>query len=228
MKKVKNLIVFVLSVVIAIGVITPISTNAASVKVGKPSVTAKVKEDSVALTIGKTDNAEGFRIYVKAPGEKKYQKVKTLSENGTKERSYTYKVKKSGEYVFKVRGYNNSTGKTIWGKYCKACKANVTVPVTKETKKTDSNGVDKDLKEFLDSYEAFLDDYAKFMKNYISAMFSLDFYSMADECDKMDAKLRNYEKKFDSLNPSIMSAADYKYYLESLARIEKKLLNLYF
>ena len=228
MKKVKNLIVLVLALVVTVGVITPTNTSAAEVKVGKPSVTVKAKEDSVTLTIGKTDNAEGFRIYVKIPGEKKYQKVKTLSENGTKERSYTYKAKKSGEYAFKVRGYNNSTGKTVWGKYCKACKVTVSISVTKENKKTDSSGVDKDLKEFLDSYEAFLDDYAKFMKKYMNAMFSLDFYSMLDECDKMETKLNNYEKKFNSLNPSIMSAADYKYYMEALTRIEKKMLSLYF
>ena len=102
MKNMKKITMILLTIVLALGVLKPVNTNAASVKVGKPTVTVKAKDDSVTITIGKTDNAEGFRIYAKAPGEKKYQKVKTLAENGTKERTYKYTAKKSGEYVFKV------------------------------------------------------------------------------------------------------------------------------
>ena len=219
-------LMYVTLLVIVLGVVsTNVRVRAASVKVGKPSISAKTGDNSITISISKTSNAEGYRIYYKAPGNSKYQKAKTLIQDGSKERSYTMKVSKSGEYVFKVRAYNNSNNKTIWGKYSKACKINISIT---EKSNTDKNGVNKDLKEFLDAYEAFLDDYAKFMKKYLQSTYSGDIWSMLEEYDNMLAKLEKYEKKFDELNPQMMTTADYKYYLESLARIEKKLLSLYY
>ncbi len=219
-------IMYVTLLVIVLGVVsTNVRVHAASVKVGKPSISTKTGDNSITISISKTNNAEGYRIYYKAPGSSKYQKEKTLTQKGSKERSYTMKVSKSGEYVFKVRAYKNSNNKTIWGKYSKACKINISIT---EKSNTDKNGVNKDLKEFLDAYEAFLDDYAKFMKKYLQSTYSGDIWSMLEEYDNMLAKFEKYEKKFDELNPQMMTTADYKYYLESLARIEKKLLSLYY
>ncbi len=226
LKKVSIILALVLTIIW--GMIPEKQTNAASIKVGKPKVSVSFSNDKITIKIGKTDNAEGFRIYVKEPNASKYAKLKTLTQDGKVERSYSFTTTKSGQYIFKVRGYNNSTGKTIWGKYSKAAKISVEVSSKNTSDNVDKDGVNKDLKELLDSYENFLDDYANFMKKYIASAMSLDFFSMMDEYEKMESKLEYYEKKFDSLNPQMMSAADYKYYMAALVRIEKKLLSLYY
>lgn len=43
-----------------------------------PTVKATVSDDSVKLTVSKTSGADGYGIYMKAPGAKKYSLIKTL------------------------------------------------------------------------------------------------------------------------------------------------------
>ena len=76
-----------------------INTDAVEKKVGKASISAKGKGDTVTITIKKTDKAEGYGIYVKAIGDKKFQKYDTVSQDGSKERTYTYTAKKEGDYA---------------------------------------------------------------------------------------------------------------------------------
>ena len=38
----------------------------------KPKISVKINENSVEITIKKTENAEGYLIYTKAPGSKEY------------------------------------------------------------------------------------------------------------------------------------------------------------
>ena len=93
----------------------------AAAKPGKPAITVKVGDDgkSAVITIGKTKDAQGYKIMVKKPGAKKFTKLTTVKKDGTAERSYTAKKLAEGEYQFKVRAYTKSGDKTVWGKYSK-------------------------------------------------------------------------------------------------------------
>ena len=124
MKGIKRLILIIVLVIVAVK--SPILSKAAEVEVGKPKITATINNNKIDIQIGKTDNADGYRIYVKTPGDKKYQVATTLMEDGTKKRQYSYKAKTSGQYVFKVRAFNNK-GEKVWGPYSKACKVEATL-----------------------------------------------------------------------------------------------------
>ena len=95
----------------------------------KPVISvSRTESGKIKLTIEKTKNASGYRIYVKKPGSKKYVKLKTVKKNGKKVRSYTFEPSASGDYVFKVKAYSASDGKKTWGSYSKAVK--IKIPVT--------------------------------------------------------------------------------------------------
>ena len=101
---------FSMILAIVLGIIPEIQIYAASTKVGKPDISASANDSIITLRIGKTKNAEGFRIYAKEPNAQKYEKLETITQDGKKERTYSYTANESGEYAFKVRGYNKSTG----------------------------------------------------------------------------------------------------------------------
>ncbi|MCR5324084.1 MAG: glycoside hydrolase family 11 protein [Lachnospiraceae bacterium] len=90
-------------------------------KPARPVVHANVSDEgSITITIDKTENASGYRIYVKEPGSKKYRKLKTIKKYGGKVRIYTYEPQAKGKYYFKVKAYTKIAGKVVWGKACKA------------------------------------------------------------------------------------------------------------
>ena len=93
----------------------------------------------------------------------------------------------------------------------------------KEEEKS-SDGVDPDLKAFLDSYEEFVDEYVAFMKKYsenpdnMIAMlgdYSQFMQKYADFAEQIEA----YDEKTED-----MSTADYKYYIEVTTRCAQKML----
>lgn len=99
-----------------------------------------------------------------------------------------------------------------------------------EEKKTASSGVNPEMKAFLDSYEAFMDKYVAFTKKYVDSAGSGDLGSyMAMYQDYMNllAQLEDFERKADQYDSSKMSAEDLAYYLDSLNRIQKKMLEAY-
>ena len=138
MKTLKKISLFMM-LILSVAMVLPTNTDAAEKKVGKASISAKTKDSTVTLTIKKTENAEGYEIYVKAPGEKKYQKVETLSKDGSQERTYAYTAKKDGNHLFKVRGYRKENGKTKYGNYSKSVK----VKIQTQKDKKDSGEVSK-------------------------------------------------------------------------------------
>ena len=98
-------------------------SDGAGVIPDKPEIEARRNADgSITITIYKTENASGYRIYVKKPGSKKYVKLKTVKKNGKKVRTYTFEPDAAGKYTFKVKAYNKSSGKTVWGSAGKAVK----------------------------------------------------------------------------------------------------------
>lgn len=91
----------------------------------------------------------------------------------------------------------------------------------KESSKTNSSGVDPDLKAFLDSYEDFIDKYVDFMKKFEKNPNDLELLSGYIEIMN---KYYDFAKTVDDYNTSEMSDEDYKYYIDVTARCNKKLL----
>jgi len=92
-----------------------------------------------------------------------------------------------------------------------------------EIKERDPNGVDPDLKAFLDSYESFMDEYVEFMQKYKSGGSSLDM--MTEYLDMMN-KYQDFAEKAEKYDIDSMSDADSKYYFEVMNRINAKILQV--
>lgn len=86
-----------------------------------------------------------------------------------------------------------------------------------------SGQVTPELKSFLDSYEAFVDQYVELAKKYQANPSDLNLLS---EYSDYLTKLSDFEKQANAYDQSesTMSTADYNYYIDSMARIQKKLL----
>jgi len=94
------------------------------------------------------------------------------------------------------------------------------VDVSTESEST--GGVNPDLKAFLDSYEDFMDEYVEFMKKYQSN--PNNALSMMGDYMKILSKYEEFAKTADSYDQDEMSKEDLAYYIEAMARIEKKML----
>lgn len=121
MKALKKLTVLALVLVMIVGLLPARSAQAAT-KPAKPTITLKATEDGtgIKVSIGKTTDAKGYKIAMKAPGASKYKTVKTLKKSGAAERSYTITGLEAGKYAIKVRAYTKSGSKTVYGSYSKA------------------------------------------------------------------------------------------------------------
>ena len=96
-----------------------ISDSAITTKKSKCSAKLTSGKTGVKITTAKADYADGFYIYMKKSGEKKYHKIKKIMKNGTAKRSYTVKNLAPGKYYFKIKAYTKVDGKTYTGKYSK-------------------------------------------------------------------------------------------------------------
>lgn len=97
--------------------------------------------------------------------------------------------------------------------------------VTTSEEKETVNGVDPDLKAFLDSYEEFMDEYVDFMKKYMDDPGNA--ISMLSEYTKIMEKYEDFAEKIDKYDSDEMSKEDAKYYLEVINRCNQKMLDLY-
>ena len=84
-----------------------------------------------------------------------------------------------------------------------------------------SDEVTPEVKEYLDAYEAFMNKYCDFMQNYDTSDFSAltEYLSMMQE-------YADFAQKVDAMDSSQMTDADYKYYIDVLARVEKRLIDV--
>lgn len=89
---------------------------------------------------------------------------------------------------------------------------------------TSADGVDPKLKAALDEYEAFMNEYVDFMNKYSSDPGNA--LSMISDYTDMLAKYSDFATKINGMDTSNMSKADYAYYLDTLNRVEKKLLDV--
>ncbi len=95
----------------------------------------------------------------------------------------------------------------------------------KTDSKADSDGVDPDLKAFLDSYEEFADEYVAFMKKYQAD--PTNAIAMLGEYSEMMQKYADFADKIDKYDSNNMSTEDYKYYIEVTTRCTQKMLEAY-
>ncbi len=87
------------------------------------------------------------------------------------------------------------------------------------------DGVDPDLKAYLDSYETFVDEYVDFMESYLND--PTNIISMLDEYTDIMNRLEEFEKQNDAYESSDMSAEDLEYFIDVTARCTKKMLSIY-
>ena len=86
-----------------------------------------------------------------------------------------------------------------------------------------SGTVSPELKKFLDEYEAFMDEYVAFMKSFKAGTTDMNLLM------KYSTLLTKYSKfaaEAEALDTSNMSSADYAYYIDVMARVNKKLLEI--
>lgn len=95
-----------------------------------------------------------------------------------------------------------------------------------ETKPNDTELVDgmrKDFKDAMDSYEAFMDEYVAFMKKYSDN--PSDVGLLADYTKYM-SKYADMVEKFDKWESENLNDAELAYYIDVQARVSKKLLDV--
>ena len=95
-----------------------------------------------------------------------------------------------------------------------------------ETKPNDTELVDgmrKDFKDAMDSYEAFMDEYVAFMKKYSDN--PSDVGLLADYTKYM-SKYADMVEKFDKWESEDLNDAELDYYIDVQARVSKKLLDV--
>ena len=109
----------------------------------------------------------------------------------------------------------------------KQTEANAAAPATEkqpETQQassgTDTGGVSPDFKEFMDSYEEFMNEYCDFMASYDQS----DATAMLKYASLM-TKYADFASKVEGYNESNLSSEDYKYYVDVMARVDKKLID---
>lgn len=82
-------------------------------------------------------------------------------------------------------------------------------------------GVTLETKEFLDSYEAFMNEYCDFMESYDGS----DLSAMTKYLSMMQ-KYAEFAEKADAMDEADMTDEDYKYYIDVISRIEKRLIDV--
>lgn len=115
-------VLVILSLLVMLFPVHPAAAKSTVVKPAKPVISAKVTSagNAIKITINKTADAEGYRIYMKGPAATKYKLIKTLKSDGTAKRSYTKKKLTDGVYSFKVKAYRVIDGKKVYGSTGKA------------------------------------------------------------------------------------------------------------
>ena len=89
----------------------------------------------------------------------------------------------------------------------------------KEETVSSIDGVTPEFKEFMDSYEAYMNEYCDFMESYdpSDATLLLKYASLIEKAAEFE--------KVDDFNEDNLSAEDYKYYIDVMARINKRMVD---
>lgn len=90
---------------------------------------------------------------------------------------------------------------------------------------TSIDGVNPELKAFLDSYEKFIDKYVDFMKSYMNDPSNVT--KMLTEYTEIMEEYADFIEKVDAYDTKTMSAADASYYIDVTSRCTQKMLEIY-
>ncbi len=192
-------------------------------------------------TVGKfsSEHDDDFFVYIGNTSKESYSNyVKACSEKG-----FTVDYDKGDDYYraknsegwsvsIKYEGFNimsidiDKPSSSSTDNTATAPAAPETEKAAEENKANDTqlvNGMRKDFKEAMDSYEAFMNEYVEFVKKYQSnpndakllADYAKYMSKYADMCDKFD--------KWESEN---LNTTEQAYYIDVQARVSKKLLEV--
>ena len=124
--RLKRIVVLFLSLIMVLTMqgFGEIGAKAASskVKVARPTISARVRNRDVIITINETENASGYRIYTKGEGGDHYTQVWTIKQDGTQKRHVTLYGMDYGTFYIKVKAFNGK----VKSKASKAQKVTVT------------------------------------------------------------------------------------------------------
>lgn len=147
--------------------------------------------------------------FLKVPKDSDYEEVYNNTEDALEE---SLEIKEKEEPVVSKKTDSDNEVDSV-------------AEVTEETTTKTADGVDPELKAFLDSYEEFMDEYVAFMKKYSqdpgNALLMLNDYA-----DIME-KYADFSEKIEQYDEKDMSTADAKYYLEVTTRVYQKMLEVY-
>lgn len=185
------------------------------------------------------ETSEGFSVYLGDTSKKQYDDYvkacskKGFKENYSKDEKYYRADNKEGYHIsLDYEGHNIMLVSIDAPE--KESKVKESTKPKKETKKKESeketskstkstkatDGVSKDFKKLMDSYEKFFDEYIVFMKKYKDSNNSI---SIAKDYAEYLKKYTDTMKKIEDIDEDELSDADMAYYLKVTTRINKKL-----
>lgn len=183
-------------------------------------------DDDFFVYIGNTSK-ESYNNYVKACSEKGFTVDYDKGDD-----YYTAKNSEGWKVSIKYEGFNimsidiDKPSSSSTDNTATAPAAPETEKATEENKANDTplvNGMRKDFKEAMDSYEAFMNEYVEFEKKYQSN--PNDAKLLADYA-KYVSKYADMCDKFDKWESEDLNATEQAYYIDVQARVSKKLLEV--
>ena len=90
-----------------------VETEAAETVPAKPKISVEVSLDCITVSIKKTENADGYRIYIKGKDGNKYSVSVNVKDSGARKTTYTIDGLKDGEYRVRAKAYSGS----VYSKY---------------------------------------------------------------------------------------------------------------
>ena len=89
---------------------------------GTPDIVVKYEpeETVIVVNIDKTEDADGYKIYLKSEFDSKYESVMTVDEDGSEKRTaYLPDVQRNVSYSVKVKAYKKTDDGKTYGEYSK-------------------------------------------------------------------------------------------------------------
>lgn len=157
-----------------------------------------------------------------------YAQITIETENYDEKDVETWRIEKNKVIIVQAEGTLNNGLLTLKGTtnrlfVFEKVSESQEFPIEKDTKESsNSNGLRKEFKDAMDSYEAFYDEYCTFLKKYKANPTDL---SLLSQYVTMMQKLADMDALFNKWETSDLNDAEIKYFLEVQARVLKKLAN---
>lgn len=157
-----------------------------------------------------------------------YAQITIEAENYDEKDVETWRIEKNKVIIVQAEGTLNNGLLTLKGTtnrlfVFEKVSESQEFPIEKDTKESSSsNGLRKEFKDAMDSYEAFYDEYCTFLKKYKANPTDL---SLLSQYVTMMQKLTDMDDLFNKWETSDLNDAEMKYFLEVQTRVLKKLAN---